>query len=111
MFRRTRPDASPTDAHARPAGTSLLDVREDDEWDAGHAPGATHVALGKLRADALPVAAQVLCICRSGARSARAAEALRAAGIDATNVAGGMSAWVAAGLPVVRDDGGPGVVI
>jgi rhodanese-related sulfurtransferase len=111
MFRRSNPETTPAAAHDRPAGTVLLDVREDDEWEAGHAPGATHIALGKLRPDALAAGAKVLCICRSGGRSGRATDALRAAGIDATNVAGGMNAWTAAGLPVVRDDGRPGAVI
>jgi len=111
MFRRATPETSPSAAHERPAGTLLLDVREDDEWEAGHAPGATHTALSKLRPDAIPTDAKVLCVCRSGGRSGCATDALRAAGIDATNIAGGMNAWAAAGLPVVRDDGRPGSVI
>ena len=49
-------------------------------------------------------------MCRSGARSAEAAKVLAAAGIEVRNVVGGMSSWVAAGLPVVRDDGSPGAV-
>ena len=89
----------------------LLDVREDDEWAAGHAPGATHVALSRLTPDVVPSGTTVLCICRSGGRSGKAADALRRVGIDAVNVAGGMSAWAAAGLPVLRSDGRPGTVI
>jgi rhodanese-related sulfurtransferase len=53
---------------------------------------------------------QVLTVCRGGARSGRAAKTLAAAGVDAHNVAGGTSAWAAAGLPVVRDNGSPGRV-
>ncbi|MGH9164312.1 MAG: rhodanese-like domain-containing protein [Acidimicrobiales bacterium] len=50
-------------------------------------------------------------MCRGGGRSARATAALRNAGYDATNLAGGMKAWAAADLPVVADDDRPGTVI
>lgn len=103
-------DVTPEEAHRRARSEVLLDVREEHEWAAGHAPGAHHLPLGALRADRIPQATTVLCICRSGARSGRAAAALVEAGFAARNVAGGMNAWVAAGLPVVRDDGGPGTV-
>jgi rhodanese-related sulfurtransferase len=111
MLDRAPADTTPAEAHRRPEGTVLLDVREADEWAAGHAPGATHLPLGELHVDRLPPGATVLCICRSGGRSGRAASALRSAGIEAVNVAGGMAAWAAAGLPVVRDDGRPGTVV
>ena len=93
-------------------GAVLLDVREPDEWAEGHAPGAVHVALGEV-ATAAPrfAGVEVLAVCRSGARSAKAAEALAAAGIEVRNVSGGMTAWATAGLPVVRDDGSPGAVV
>lgn len=95
----------------RAAGAVLLDVREEDEWRAGHAPHAEHVPLGALAAavDRF-VGRTVLTMCRSGGRSAKAAEVLAAAGVEVTNVAGGMTAWAAGGLPVVRDDGSPGDV-
>ena len=83
------------------AGLALLvDVREDDEWAAGHAPAALHVPLGRLAQTQLPAGLPVLAICRSGNRSATAAALLRARGVDARNVAGGMRAWQATGLPV-----------
>ena len=95
----------------RARGAVLLDVREDDEWRAGHAPDAVHVPLGSVGETAARFAGQeVLTVCRSGARSGRAAKTLAAAGVDVHNVAGGMSAWASAGLPVVRDDGSPGRV-
>lgn len=81
----------------------LVDVREDDEWAAGHAPAALHVPLGSLPATRLPTGRPVLAICRSGNRSATAAALLLACGVDARNVAGGMRAWQAAGLPVTTD--------
>jgi len=88
----------------------LLDVREDDEWAAGHAPGAVHLPLNSVRPAAVPAGSSVLAICRSGNRSGKAAAALAAAGVDVRNVAGGMKAWQAAGLPVRTGDGRPGTV-
>jgi rhodanese-related sulfurtransferase len=85
----------------------LLDVREDDEWAAGHVPGATHIPLGQLgaRTAELPGDQEIYVICRSGMRSARAAQALTGAGWQAANVAGGMQDWAAAGRPMVTDSG------
>jgi rhodanese-related sulfurtransferase len=83
------------------AGAVLIDVREDDEWAAGHADGARHVPLGQIGASEqdLPRDREVLLICRSGRRSAQAAQVLLKAGHSAVNVAGGMQAWTQAGLP------------
>lgn len=91
----------------------LLDVREPDEWDAGHAPDAWFWPLGKLdgvRAE-LPLDRTVVCICKAGGRSAKATELLRSWGIEAFNFEGGMQKWAEAGRPVVRDDETPGTVI
>jgi rhodanese-related sulfurtransferase len=85
----------------------LLDVREDDEWAAGHAPGARHIPLGQLgaRAAEVPQDELIYVVCRSGHRSGQAARALAGAGWRAVNVAGGMQQWAAAGLPMVTDSG------
>lgn len=82
----------------------LLDVREPDEWRAVRAPGALHIPMRQLSTSAhlLPGTGTIVCICHVGARSAVVAEALVGAGYDAVNVAGGMDAWAAAGLPVER---------
>lgn len=91
----------------------LLDVREPNEWEAGHAPDAWFWPLSKLdgvRAE-LPLDRAIVCICRSGHRSANATELLRSWGLEAFNFEGGMQAWSAAGRPVVRDDDTPGTVI
>jgi len=82
-------------------GARLLDVREPDEYDAGHAPLATSIPLGELarRVDELPRDALIVCVCRSGVRSAAAAQALSAADFEAVNLAGGMQAWAAAQAP------------
>jgi rhodanese-related sulfurtransferase len=95
------------------AGAFLLDVREDDEWEAGRAPGAVHVAMGQVaeRIDEIPADRTVLCICRVGGRSAAVANALAGAGYDVRNVDGGMLAWELAGLSIVADGGIRGRII
>ena len=105
-------DVSPQDAVGlHEQGAVLLDVRESDEWAAGHAPDAVHVPLARVGDTAARFADQeVLTVCRSGGRSATAAETLAQAGIKVRNVAGGMTSWAEAGFPVVRDDGAPGAV-
>ena len=105
---------TPQDAAQRvESGALLLDVREPDEWTAGHAPGAKHVPLGELnaRVDELPKDRPIVAVCRVGGRSGKAAEALQASGYDVVNLDGGMQAWDAAGQPVVTDDGSAGTVI
>lgn len=93
-------------------GAILLDVREDAEWRAGHAPGARHIPLGRLthRARDLPQRRVIITVCRSGTRSARAAAFLAAEGWEVFNLAGGMMAWARAGLPVVAAGKAPGRV-
>ncbi len=95
------------------AGALLLDVREDDEWTAGHAPTATHLAMGLVpdRLAELPTDRTILCLCRVGGRSGSVALHLAAAGFDVRNVAGGMQAWEARGLPVVAEGGAAGRVL
>lgn len=97
-----------------PNDTTLLDVREQDEWDAGHAPQALHIPMSQLagRLDDLPADNDVLVICRSGGRSARVTEYLNANGWDARNVDGGMQSWAATGRPVTTDlpDAAPEVI-
>ena len=91
----------------------VLDVREQDEWDAGHIDGARHIPLGELaaRVSEIPAGRPVLCVCRSGGRSAAAAGGLSRMGIAAENLDGGMSAWARAGLAFVSSRGTPGRVI
>jgi rhodanese-related sulfurtransferase len=94
-------------AAAVPDEAWLLDVREDDEWAAGHVPGASHIPLSQLggRTGELPHDKEIFVICRSGHRSARVTQALNGAGWQALNVAGGMQDWAAAGRPMVTDSG------
>jgi rhodanese-related sulfurtransferase len=102
-----QPAASEVMSSELPAGAYLLDVREDDEWAAGHVPGAVHVPLGELgeRFGELPRDREVYVICRIGQRSAYAARALGGAGLTAINVADGMTGWAAAGRAMISEDG------
>lgn len=95
------------------SGAFLLDVREPDEWAAGHAPDAVHVPMRELgtRVDELPRDRLIVAICRSGERSRVVAEALISEGYDAVNAIGGMRAWQRFGLDVVTDTGSAGTVI
>ncbi|WP_338900451.1 rhodanese-like domain-containing protein [Streptomyces sp. TG1A-60] len=116
LFRRNRTRLSPGQAHERASDgqTALLDVREDPEWRAGHAPTALHLPLSHLlKGAALPPEAAgkpVVAICRSGHRSQQAAQLLAERGIDAKDVEGGMTAWAKEGLPVVDERGKGGSI-
>lgn len=90
----------------------LLDIREPHEWAAGHIEEAVHVPMGQLgaRQDELPKDALIVCVCRSGSRSAMVTQALNNAGYDAENLEGGMLGWVTRKLPIVTGDGSPGRV-
>jgi len=93
-------------------GAVLLDVREDDEWQRGHAPGAQHIPMGQIpaRLDDIDNAAKLYVVCGVGGRSQRVAQYLAQNGYAPINVSGGMVAWAGAGRAVVTDDGSPGVV-
>lgn len=89
------------------AGAVFIDVRESDEHAAARIPGATLLPLSEFprRFEELPLGREIVVHCRSGARSARATEFLRAHGYDAVNVEGGILAWAEEGLPV--EEGAP----
>jgi rhodanese-related sulfurtransferase len=85
-------------------GAFLLDVRQPDEFAEAHVPNASLMPLDDVprRAGELPAGKEILVICRSGARSHRAAEYLIAQhGLDAVNVAGGTLAWIETGRDIV----------
>ncbi|TVL92424.1 rhodanese-like domain-containing protein [Streptomyces sp. LX-29] len=100
-----------------PSDGFLLDVREDDEWAAGHAEGALHLPMSEFVArygeltEKAPADGTVYVICRAGGRSAQVAAYLLQQGVDAVNVGGGMQHWAAVGRPVVDAAGGAGSVI
>ncbi|MFG3224394.1 rhodanese-like domain-containing protein [Kitasatospora sp. NPDC048194] len=95
-----------TDAASVPADAALLDVREPDEWDAGHVEGALHIPIGEViaRIDELPDT-KLYVLCRVGGRSAQVVQYLVQQGRDAVNVDGGMYAWESAGRPMVSSTG------
>jgi len=79
----------------------IVDVREADEVAAGMIAGARHIPLGELRTrmGELDKSRPVVAVCRSGRRSAAAADQLAAAGFTAYTMTGGMLDWSAAALP------------
>ncbi|MER6995417.1 rhodanese-like domain-containing protein [Streptomyces sp. NPDC000410] len=105
------------DAEAVPADGLVLDVREDDEWEAGHAEGALHIPMSAFVArfgevtEAVAEGRRAHVMCRVGGRSAQVTQYLVQQGIDAVNIDGGMQAWEAAGRPVITKDGTPGFVL
>ncbi|GAB2740301.1 rhodanese-like domain-containing protein [Salinifilum aidingensis] len=101
------PGVQPEDMPAQiPEGSALLDVREHEEWTAGHAPEAVHIPMAEVpqRLDEVPEADQLYVICRSGGRSSKVTAYLNANGWDAVNVERGMNGWAANGRSVVSDD-------
>jgi rhodanese-related sulfurtransferase len=91
----------------RTGEAQLVDVREPYEHEAGRIEGARHIELNHLteQASAIDRERPVIFYCRVGSRSALAAQAFRAAGYDAYNLAGGIAAWVARGLEIEPEDG------
>jgi len=85
------------------AGARLIDVRETDEYTAGHVAGAVHVALGTVpdHVAAFRGAGPAYVICKSGGRSLRACEFLAQQGVETINIKGGTLDWIATGRPVV----------
>lgn len=98
-----------------PEGLVVLDVREDDEWAAGHIDGAVHIPLMELPARLGEFveleAPQTLVVCKAGGRSARAVAYLAQQGYDVVNLVDGMIGWERAGRAMVSDTGQPAEVI
>ena len=88
---------------AKTTAAAVIDVRQPDEYDAGHVPGARLIPLPEVaqRIAEVPTDGEVYVICLSGSRSARATDFFRRQGVDARNVAGGTKAWVESGRAVV----------
>ncbi|MFD4027793.1 rhodanese-like domain-containing protein [Streptomyces sp. NPDC057718] len=105
------------DAAAVPSDGFILDVRENDEWAAGHVEGALHIPMSDFvgRFGELTESAEdgrrVHVMCRVGGRSAQVTQYLVQQGIDAVNIDGGMQAWDGAGRPMVTDNGTPAFVL
>ncbi|MDQ0843954.1 MULTISPECIES: rhodanese-like domain-containing protein [unclassified Streptomyces] len=105
------------EAAAVPDDALVLDVREADEWAAGHVEGALHVPMSDFVArfgqvtEALADGRRAFVMCRVGGRSAQVTQYLVQQGLDAVNVDGGMLAWDGAGRPMVTEDGSPAFVL
>ena len=107
MFHSTprKDEIEPQQAHENLlSGAVLVDVREPNEWAAGHATGAVHVPLGHLanRIGELPADRELLFLCQSGSRSLVATRIATDRGHTAKSVRGGTIAWARAGLPLER---------
>jgi rhodanese-related sulfurtransferase len=89
-------------ARVRDSGVVLVDVREPDEFESFHVPGARLIPLADVpeRIEEIPERERVYVICLTGARSAKAVEFLNRQGYDSVNVVGGSKAWLEAGHPV-----------
>ncbi|MFI5893176.1 rhodanese-like domain-containing protein [Actinoplanes sp. NPDC051513] len=101
------PDEVTSDAY-------LLDVREPDEWEAGHAPGAHHLPMMEVpaRLAEIPADQEVVVVCRSGGRSGQVVSYLMGNGWDnVRNLDGGMQVWAAVGRDVVSENGKPAQVL
>jgi rhodanese-related sulfurtransferase len=100
-----------------PSDGLVLDVREADEWRAGHVDGALHVPMSDFVArfgevtDAVADGRRAFVMCRVGGRSAQVTQYLVQQGLDAVNIDGGMLAWEGAGRPMVTEDGSPAFVL
>lgn len=91
-------------AELRDQGAFILDVREPEEWNEYHIPGATLIPLAQLasRVEELPQDQPIVVVCRSGNRSQSGRDILKQAGFaSVTSMAGGVSQWRSAGLPTV----------
>ncbi|HEX5340259.1 MAG TPA: rhodanese-like domain-containing protein [Gammaproteobacteria bacterium] len=102
-------EITPQELSAKLAGVTVIDVREAEEFQAGHLPGAINIPRGLLefRVDGHPVVSDreraIVLQCQGGGRSALATVAMQELGYkDVTNLAGGYAAWAAAGLPTQR---------
>ncbi len=106
-------DIPTVDISAITPDTVVLDVREDDEWSAGHIDGARHVPMYQVpqhvnyAQDDLTQDVPIVVVCKMGGRSAQVTAWLNQQGWQAANLDGGMLAWATAGRPMVSEDGRP----
>lgn len=101
----TRIDVTEARDLMQEADVVVIDVRNQDEWDRGHVPGALFIPVDQFldRLDQVPQDKRIVFICASGGRSALASEYAAAAGLEDNglyNVEGGTNEWIARGFPV-----------
>ena len=107
IFGKPAPSINPTEAQTRLKGVQppiVIDVREPDEYQAGHIAGAKLIPLGQLarKMFELPKDRDIVCVCASGSRSNVATQQLLRAGYPAINLLGGMGGWQMAQLPIKK---------
>lgn len=105
------PQVQPSDV---PEGARIVDVRQPEEFRAGHVPGAVSIPMGEVRdrvADVPQGDGPVYVMCKAGARSQKAAEFYAEQGIEVINVDGGATAWNQAGRDLVSETGDAPAVI
>lgn len=115
LFSRfTLPSVKPSEAmDMLSAGATMLDVRDNSEWNAGRVPGAVHVPAANVAAQApkrLPKGRPVVVACRTGSRAKSATRLLREQGIEAYSLSGGLAAWESAGGRVAGKGNRPGMI-
>ena len=100
------------DTVAADSDAYIFDVREPEEWEAGHVDGAVLIPMGEVvaRMAELPRDRRLVCMCRSGNRSGRVTVYLRSQGLDVVNLTGGALQWKSAGHPLVNGSGSAGTV-
>ena len=103
MSKSSTPEITVEELAARPNGL-LVDVREPDEYDAGHVPGAVLLPMSQLanRMGEIEKSSPAFVVCASGNRSSAMTDLLRGAGFDAVSVAGGTSEWSRSGRPLEK---------
>jgi rhodanese-related sulfurtransferase len=109
--RFTVPSVAADDARERVrSGAQLIDVRENSEWQAGHAPQAVHIPTSQVqsRLNRIKKNKEIVVVCRSGNRSRAVTSHLRKQGYEAWTLSGGMRAWQNAGGQVLDRKGRPG---
>ena len=94
-------------------GYQLIDVRENDEWDAGHYKSSTHIPMGSIaeNIDKLMVDKKYIFVCRSGARSGRVTNYVNSVDIESYNLSGGMKELQKFTKEIVDLEGNPGQII
>lgn len=94
----------PRATYDRRSQVQILDVREPEEWMAGHIEGAVHIPMNQVvgRLDEIDRERPVVAVCRSGRRSGEVAKRLSRLGIVAENMPGGLEQWADEGLPLTR---------
>ena len=94
-------------------GYQLIDVRENDEWDAGHYKSATHISMGSIveNIDKLMADKKYIFVCRSGARSDRVTNYVNSVDIESYNLSGGMKELQKFTKEIVDLEGNSGQII